>query len=100
MLQSIIIWLFGLPGVLLSLTLSVIGIARSKIAFCIAGAILILPFSFYLVGSPSFFRVIGLLLPIFQFGVALAVREKRTRLAWVLLLPLVGITVWLLFNII
>jgi len=99
MIESFLIALTGWPGILLSLALSFIGIARRKINLCLAGAILVFPFAYYLAGSPTF-RIIGLLLPLFQFGVALAVRERRTKTAWLLLLPFLAIAGWLFVNII
>lgn len=97
--ERILIVLMGWPGISLSLVLSAIGTARRKVSLCLAGALLVLPFSFYLAGSPTF-RFVGLLLPVFQFGSALAVREGRDKLAWLLLLPLAGMAGWLFLNII
>jgi len=99
-IESVLIVLMGWPGIGLSLVFSVVGIAAKRISFCIAGALLVIPFAYYLSGSPTpIFRLIGLLLPVFQFGAALVVREGRTRLAWLLLLPLTSMAGWILLNV-
>ncbi len=100
-IESFLIVLMGWPGICLSLVLSIIGVARKRISLCIGGALLVIPFAYYLTGSPiSIVHIAGLLLPLFQFGAALSVREDKIRLAWLLLSPLVAVAVWLLLNVI
>jgi len=100
-IETILIVLTGWAGISLSLVLSVIGIAIKKVSLCVAGALLVIPFAYYLTGSPTLIiHLTGLLLPLFQLGAAQAVREDKTRLAWLLLAPLVGVAGWLLLNVI
>lgn len=94
--EAFLIALFGFPGVLASLLLSSIGIARKSLLLCLFGALLAIPFCFYLGGNPGVGPV-AWLLPIFQLGSAWVVRRgEPTWLAWVLLLPLLLTTGWVL----
>jgi hypothetical protein len=94
MLATLLILLIGWPGIISSLAISIAGVIRSKPVWLIIGAILAVPFSWYLSGSPLF-RNIGLLLPLFQLGAAVAIHRHVTWLAWLLLLPFAGIAAWL-----
>jgi len=89
--------LFGWPTIALSLLVSVIGIFKSKYWLLIIGAALIVPFSYYLNGSPRF-NGFGLLLPLFQISSAAAVRESKTQWAWPLLLPTSLAGLWVLVT--
>ncbi|HLF75777.1 MAG TPA: hypothetical protein VI524_15575 [Anaerolineales bacterium] len=86
MTQIFAVLLFGFPAVFLSLLLSVAGVLKEKYWLVIVGAMLFIPFSDYLNGAPGA-RGLAILLPFFQLGSALAVREKSKLWAWLLLLP-------------
>jgi hypothetical protein len=88
-----VIILFGFPAVFVSLLVSVIGILKDKYWLVIIGAILFVPFSYYLSGAPGLARL-PILLPGFQVGSALAVREKSKLWAWLLLLPAFFAALW------
>lgn len=94
MLATLLILLIGWPGIISSLAISIAGVIRSKPVWLIIGAVLAIPFSWYLSGWPLF-RHIGLLLPLFQLGASVAIHRHVTWLAWLLLLPFAGIAVWL-----
>ncbi|MDJ1421997.1 MAG: hypothetical protein M5U10_08790 [Candidatus Methanoperedens sp.] len=94
LLSTILILLTGWPGIITSLAISVAGIRRKNPAWLIAGAILAVPFSWYLSQTPLF-KHVGLLLPLFQLGAAVAVHKRVTWLAWLLLMPFAGIAGWL-----
>jgi hypothetical protein len=85
--------LFGFPGALLSLLLSVIGVFKQKSWLVMIGAVLFIPFSYYLSGSPGL-AGLPLLLPGFQVGSAIAVREKNRVWAWLLLAPALLAVLW------
>ena len=89
----LVILIFGFPAVFVSLVISVIGILKEKFWLVLIGAVLIIPFSYYLSGAPGLARL-PILLPGFQFGSALAVREKSKRWAWLLLLPAFFAVIW------
>ncbi|GAB4505520.1 MAG: hypothetical protein Fur0043_25160 [Anaerolineales bacterium] len=82
-LSSLIAPWFGYPGVALTLLLLLIGIWRQDWRPATVSLVTILPFTVYLMGTPSF-RLLALVFPVLQ-GVAawLIWREKR----WWALLP-------------
>jgi hypothetical protein len=88
-----VVMFFGFPAVFASLLLSVIGILKEKYWLVMVGAILFIPFSYYLSGAPGVARL-PILLPGFQVGSALAVREKSKLWAWLLLLPAFFAALW------
>jgi hypothetical protein len=80
--------IFGWPAIILSLTVSVIGILKRWAWMLVLGGVLCAPFTVYLFGF-TYLHFFSFLLPFFQFGAAWAVHAKRKVLAWVLLLPLI-----------
>lgn len=100
--EILIVMLFGLPAVILSLLLSVTGVLKSKFWLVILGAVLFIPFSYYMNGYPNF-RGFAILLPLFLMGSAAAVRENNKLWAWILLVPAFLASFWvfgvaLLYN--
>jgi hypothetical protein len=95
MIDLFVVMVFGLPAVLVSLVLSVIGVLREKFWLVILGAVLFIPFAYYLNGSPGL-RGFAILLPLFQMVSAAAVREKNKVWAWILLVPAFLASFWVL----
>jgi hypothetical protein len=95
MIDLLVVMVFGLPAVLLSLVLSAIGVWRDKFWLVILGAVLIIPFAYYLNGSPGL-RGFAILLPLFQMVSGAAVREKSKVWAWILLIPAFLAGFWVL----
>lgn len=93
MTDLFVVMIFGLPAVFVSLLVSVIGILKEKYWLIVIGAVLFIPFSYYLSGAPGLARL-PILLPGFQVGSALAVREKHKLWAWLLLLPAFFAALW------
>ncbi len=93
-MELLIAFLFGFPGAFLSLLLSVIGIIKEKYWLVIGGAILFLPFTYYLYGSPGILSNFVILLPLLQLGSALAVFKEKRTLAWLLLVPSMLMVLW------
>lgn len=85
--------LFGFPAVILSLLVSVVGVLTQKYWLVILGAVLYAPFSYYLSGSPGL-AGLPILLPGFQVGSAVAVRERNRLWAWLLLIPAFSVAFW------
>ena len=85
--------IFGFPAVFLSLLVSSIGILKEKVWLVILGAVLFAPFSYYLSGAPGL-AGLPILLPGFQVGSAIAVREKNKLWAWLLLVPALFAALW------
>jgi hypothetical protein len=77
------------------LLVSVIGVWKHKFWLVILGAVLFMPFSYYLSGSPGSYRL-PLLLPLFQILSAAAVREENKPWAWILLAPALLATLYVL----
>jgi hypothetical protein len=91
----LIILLFGFPAVFVSLLVSVIGVLKEKYWLVIIGAVLFIPFSYYLSGSPGS-GGFAILLPLFQIVSAAAVYEKNRLWAWILLAPAFLASLWVL----
>jgi hypothetical protein len=85
---------FGWPAILASIALSVMGIVRGRPKWLFAAAIIALPFSLYLAGSPAF-RWFGLVFPFLLMGAGISIRRHHTKVAWFLLAPFVGVSGWL-----
>ena len=91
--------LFGFPEAFVSMLVSVIGIITEKFWLVIAGAILFVPFSYYLSGAPGL-AGLPILLPGFLVGSALAVRGRNRLWAWLLLAPSALAILWILGSVI
>jgi hypothetical protein len=87
--------LFGFPVAFISLLLSVIGVIKEKYWLVMIGAVLFVPFSYYLFGA-SGANGFALLPPLFLMLSAAAVREKNRLWAWILIAPAVLETLWVL----
>ena len=98
MTEFLIIALFGFPGAFLSLIISGIGLFKKKVWVLLLGALLFLPFSFYLSGSPNF-RWSPLLF-LFYISSIYALTKQKFVLAWALFLPIVSFVLFVLFIVI
>lgn len=86
---------FGWPFIVLSLFVSVIGIIFNRPGLVLVGALIIIPFSYYLNGTPRF-SGFALLLPLFKAGSAWAVKEESETWPWVLFMPTFAVIAWLI----
>lgn len=93
--QTFVILLFGFPAVFLSLLVSVIGVVQGKYWLVIIGAVLFIPFSYYLNGAPGA-NGFAILLPLFQIVSAAAVREGNRLWSWLMLVPAFLASLWVL----
>jgi hypothetical protein len=98
MKDVLVVLLFGFPAALVSLLISVIGVRKEKYWLVILGAVLFIPFSYYLSGAPGVYRL-PLLLPLFIAGSAAAVQEKNSLWAWILLAPALLTTLYVVFVV-
>lgn len=96
--STLVIAIVGWPGIITSLGLSLTGIVRKQPAWLLAGAIAGIPFAWYLNALPLL-RGVGQFLPLLQLGAAVTIYRGQRCLASVLLLPLIGITIWLAFVV-
>ena len=85
---------FGWPAIAVAVGLAVTGVVRSKPRWLLVTAVLLLPMSLYLAGSPRF-GWLGLGIPIFLSGAGIAIDYDHDKVAWFLLLPFVGTFGWL-----
>ena len=99
LLSGLAVLLIGWPGIIAAFVFVSIGIYTKRIWLIILGAIFAMPISWYLGSTPKFIYIMYAL-PIFFIGSALAVKFGKNRLAWVLVLPYVGIIGWLAFTVI
>ena len=90
---------FGWPVIISALVLSVAGIVRKKPIWLYVAAVIVIPFTFYLFGSPRIGWA-ALMIPLLLAGAGIAVRRGRFDLAWLLLAPFVGLIAWLAFVVI
>jgi hypothetical protein len=81
---------FGWPAVIVTLLLSVAGIVRKKPALLVIATIVVIPISYYLMGSPRF-GLVGLAIPLCLLGSSIAVHRRYMALAWLLLVPFAGV---------
>ncbi len=86
--------LFGWPAIMVALGLSVMGIVRRRARWLVVAAVVTLPFSLYLSGSPAF-GWLGLSIPLLLPAASIATYHHHTKLAWFLLAPFVGVSGWL-----
>ena len=90
--------IFGWPFIILSLLTSVIGLITKRYWLLLTGAVLSIPFSYYLSGTPGL-RNIVFVLPLFQVGAAFAVRTHKMFMAWLLLLPVILVIGWVAYAV-
>ena len=91
--------IFGWPAIIATILVSIVGLVWKRYWLILISAALLFPFSLYLSGSPAI-RGLGLFLPLFPLGAALAVRARKFPLAWVLVSPIFIISAWLAYQVV
>jgi hypothetical protein len=91
--------IFGWPAIIATLLVSITGLVWKRYWLLFVGAVLFFPFSLFLSGQPAT-RVLGLFMPVFQMGAALAVRARKIPLAWVLASPVFILSAWLAYQVV
>ena len=81
--------------IIVSILFSIAGVWLKKPAFLVTAGVIALPFAAYLTaaGAP------GLLLPVFHFGSAYAVRREKNRIAWLLIAPMMILALFLAYAV-
>lgn len=90
--------IFGWPGALTSILLSAVGLVLKRPALVLAGAVVGLPFMFYVSGLPGT-ELLGILASASHFGAAAAMWRRRRLAASLLFVPTPTVTsyiAWLL----
>jgi hypothetical protein len=92
--------LFGWPAVILSLALTLTGIADGRWRVALAGTLVGIPFLLYLLGSPRI-GWLSLVVGALYLGSAQAVARSRLALALAMAMPFVllaSLIAWLVLN--
>ena len=89
---------FGWPGPILATIFSVIGIVRGRVAWLVAAAVVLIPFSFYVLLNPSGWW--GVLRPVLPLAAARAISRGAKRVAWVAVVLLVAVLMRLAWLVI
>jgi hypothetical protein len=90
--------IFGWPFIIASLILSIVGVAAKLPKYLVAGAMFLMPPSLYMSGYPAI-RWLALLLPFCILGAAYLVQRNKVGIAWLLLIPPVGASLWLAYLV-
>lgn len=85
---------FGWPAIGLAIALTIAGILRKQWHWPIAAALIAIPFTFYLAGSPAFGWLAIFLSPMLAVA-GIAIRYHRATIAWACLAPFLGVTGWI-----
>jgi hypothetical protein len=88
---------FGWPGPIFAIILSVTGIVRARVAWLFVAAAVIAPFSLYLALNPDAGWAVGLpLLPLVAAG---AMSRGSRRMAWLPVMVLTAIVLWIAVGV-
>jgi hypothetical protein len=86
LIDTLVQIIFGWPAIIVSLLVTLSGLIWKRFWLLLVAAVVFFPVSVYLSSFPAM-RVLGLFLPVFQLGAAIAVRARKLPLAWVLASP-------------
>ena len=98
MLEFILIFLVGWPGIIATAILAIIGLLKRDYRFLVGAAVLSFPFSWYLSGFPDI-RSPAFLLPLLLFFSGFAMNRGREMIAWLLAIPFFLSIILLLFAV-
>ncbi len=84
----------GWPAIIAANVLAIWGVLERRWAPLLAAAVVGLPFALYLTATPRF-RLAGSVVALSLVVAALLVRQGQPRWAWIFILPLLAVSVWL-----
>jgi len=87
MTEILVQTILGWPALIASLLAWVAGLVTKKFILVMSAGIIILPFAFFYLGAYLGSGWLGLLFSLGHFASAIAVRQNRMLLAWLLLAP-------------
>lgn len=96
MSETLVQIIFGWPAMIGSILLSIAGVALKKPAFLVAAGVIGIPFTAYLTAAS---HLPGLLLSAFQLGSAYAVKQQKFYIAWLLIVPMILVAIWLAYVV-
>jgi hypothetical protein len=87
MTEILVQTILGWPALIASLLAWLAGLVAKKFILVMSAGIIILPFAFFYIGAYLGSGWLGLLFSLGHFASAIAVRQNRMLLAWLLLAP-------------
>ena len=81
--------------IIVSILCSIAGVWLKKPALLVIAGVIAIPFAAYLTAA----GVPGLLLPVFHFGSAYAVKREKTLIAWLLIVPMIIVAIFLAYAV-
>jgi hypothetical protein len=88
--------IFGWPAIGIAILLSVAGGILKQPWLLIASGIVCIPFTYYISAG---FRTPAILLPLFEFGAAFAIKRQWKLMTWLLISPLILVAVVLAYRV-
>ena len=96
MTEILVQTIFGWPAIITSILLSIAGVVLKKPVLLVAAGIVCIPFTYYISNG---FRTPTLVLPLFQFASAYAVMRQKNLMAWLLIAPMMIISILLAYAV-
>jgi hypothetical protein len=87
--------IFGWPAIITSILLSIVGVWLKKPILLVVAGMVCIPFTYYLSG----FRTPAVILPLFQFGSAIAIARQKSLIAGLLVAPLILVAIFLAYAV-
>jgi hypothetical protein len=94
--ETIIQIIFGWPAIITTILLSITGLVLKKPLLPIIAGFLCIPFTYY---ASNGFQNPLVTLPLLQFASAFAIKRHKQVIAWVLIMPLVFVSVTLAYAV-
>src|SRR5262245_17827809 len=96
LVDAIAIICFGWPAIVVTILLALVGLVMKKARPVAIAGVIFLPFTYFLSNG---LRNSLVLTPFLLFAAAFAIHRGKSGVAWLLLLPLVIIVLWLAFVV-
>lgn len=87
---------FGWPAIIAAVVLALAGLLTKRANLMAIAGVVFLPFTYYLSNG---LRNPLVIMPLLMFAAAFAISRGKTTMAWLLLLPLVLVVLWLAFVV-
>ncbi len=94
--ETIIQIVFGWPAIIVTILLSIAGLILKKPALLIVSGFICIPFTYY---ASNGLQNPFVILPLLQFVSAFAITRQRQVIAWLLIVPLVAISMMLAYAV-
>jgi hypothetical protein len=96
LVDAIVQIIFGWPAIITTIILSIAGLVLKKPILLIIAGFLCMPFTYYVSGG---LRSPAVILPLLEFASAFAVARQKKAAAWLLIAPLVIISMMLAYAV-